>query len=238
MILNKPYTLLEIKKLTPEVSSFVFKAQDGARIDFIPGMFAMLQYKDAASGESIARAFSIANSPPSDSLEFIIAMIHGRFTSKLDLAKPGDIYYVSAPYGQFKFEIAASEKFLFLAGGTGIAPFMSMLRYAKQLGSSMDSVMLYSTKYANELIYHGELGEYCKSARFRLAVTVTRPQQGDGWSGLTGHMTAEMIAKNAPDYKERISYICGPPAFVKAMKDALTGLGVDEKSIKAEMWGE
>ena len=238
MIVNRPYVLREIKKLTPTVSSFLFKAQDGTSIDFTPGMFAMLQYKNQATGEAIARAFSIANAPPSDHLEFIIALIHGRFTSKLDAAKEGDTYYVSAPYGQFKFDINSSPKFLFLAGGTGIAPFMSMLRQAKQLGSQMDSYMIYSTRYANELIYKEELDEYSKNPKFRVAITVTRPQQGDGWTGQTGHVNADMIAKDCPDFKERISYICGPPAFVKALKDALTSLGVDQKNIKAEMWGE
>lgn len=238
MIVNRPYLLVEIKKLTPTVSSFVFKAQDGTSIDFTPGMFAMLQYKNSSTGETIARAFSIANSPPSDSLEFIIALIHGKFTSKLDTAKEGDLYYVSAPYGQFKFDINSSEKFLFLAGGTGIAPFMSMLRYAKRLGSGMDAYMIYSTKYANELIYEDEIERYCESPRFKITITVTRPQPGDGWTGVTGHVNADMISKNVPDLKERISYICGPPAFVKAVKEALVSLGIEEKNIKAEMWGE
>jgi ferredoxin-NADP reductase len=237
MILNKSYLLTEIKKLTSTVSSFVFRAQDGAPIDFTPGMFAMLQYKDPSTGEAIARAFSIANSPPSPELEFIIALIHGKLTSKLEVAKVGDLYSISAPYGQFKFEINSGEKFLFLAGGTGIAPFMSMLRYAKQLNAGIDTNMIYSTKFPNELIYKDELDEYLKDPKFRLDITVTRPQSGDGWTGTTGHVDAAMIAKNVPDLKERTSYICGPPAFVKACKEALTSLGVEEKSIKAEMWG-
>lgn len=238
MILNKSYLLAEIKKLTPTVSSFIFKAQDGTSIDFTPGMFAMLQYKDPSTGEAIARAFSIANSPPSEELEFIIALIHGKITSKLEAAKVGDLYSVSAPYGQFKFEIGSNEKFLFLAGGTGIAPFMSMLRYARQLNAKIDTKMIYSTKFANEMIYTDELGDYIKNSKFQLTTTVTRPAEGDGWTGLTGHVNAEMMSRSVPDLKERVSYICGPPAFVKACKEALLSLGVDEKDIKAEMWGE
>lgn len=238
MITNKPYSLVEIKKLTPTVSSYVFKAVDGTEIDFTPGMFAMLQYVDKSGGKNISRAFSIANSPPSDHLEFIIALIHGQLTSKLEEAKIGDKYLVSAPYGQFKFEINASKKFLFLAGGTGLAPFMSMLRYAKQLNADIDTNLIYSTKYANEMIYREELADYEKASECKLAITVTRPQEGDGWTGLRGHVDAAMIQNAAPDFMERISYICGPPAFVKAMKDALIGLGVDAKSIRAEMWGE
>lgn len=237
MIVNRPYSLVEIKKLTPTVSSYVFKAQDGTAIDFTPGMFAMLTYKDP-DGKAIARAFSIANSPPSDHLEFIVALIHGQITSKMEIARPGDIYYVSAPYGQFKFEMKSGEKYLFLAGGTGLAPFMSMLRQAKQQNVGIDTQTIYSTKFPNEIIYADELKEYEKTSKFKLTITVTRPQPGDGWTGLTGHVDAAMISRSVPDFKERVSYVCGPPAFVKAVKEALVSLGVDEKSIKAEMWGE
>ncbi|MDE1860628.1 MAG: hypothetical protein KGH72_02810, partial [Candidatus Micrarchaeota archaeon] len=68
MILNKPYQISSIKKTTKDVTSFTFKAQDGTSIDFTPGMFAMLTHVDPATGAKIARAFSIANAPPSDCL--------------------------------------------------------------------------------------------------------------------------------------------------------------------------
>lgn len=237
MIVNKPYALSEIKKLTPTVTSFVFAAQDEGSIDFVPGMFAMLQYRNDSTGYSIARAFSIANPPPSDKLEFIIAMIHGELTSKLEEAKVGDIYHISAPYGQFKFDINANQKFLFLAGGTGLAPFLSMLRYAKQLGAKTDCTIIYSVKYPDEIIDQSELDEMEKNG-LKVVVTVTRSKAGDGWNGETGHVNADMITKYAPDLKDRDSYICGPPAFVKALKDCLISLGVDSKKIRAEMWGE
>ena len=86
-VLNKKYVLSEIKKMTTTVSSFIFKSQDGASIDFTPGMFAMLMYK--GNEGSVSRAFSIANPPPSDYLEFMIALIHGSLTSKLEKAKAG-----------------------------------------------------------------------------------------------------------------------------------------------------
>lgn len=237
MILNQPYVLAEIKQVTPTVTSYVFKSQNGASIDFTPGMFAMLQYKDPSSGESVSRAFSMANAPPSDHLEFLISLIHGKLTSKLEVAKPGDVYYISAPYGQFKFVLDAGNKILFLAGGTGIAPFLSMLRFVKDNNKSVDCKLIYSVKFPAEIIDKVELDEMSTTLGLKTAVTITRPTEGDRWTGDTGHVNKDMILKYASDLKERISYICGPPAFVKAVKDALTELGVDQKKIKAEMWG-
>lgn len=115
MILNAPYVLADMLKTTPEVTTFTFKAQNGSSVDFTPGMFAMLTYNDPQTGEKVSRAFSMANSPPSDSLQFFISLIGGKLTSKLAVAKIGDVYQISAPYGQFKFDINSGNKLLFLA---------------------------------------------------------------------------------------------------------------------------
>ncbi len=200
-------------------------------------MFAMLEYRGVNTKESVARAFSIANAPPSDELEFLISLIHGRFTSKLDTAKVGDVYYVSAPYGQFKFDINSGSKFLFLAGGTGLAPFMSMLRLIERNGQKIDCAMLYSVRYPDEIIDKEELDRMSQRLGVKTSVTVTRPADGDGWSGEKGHVDSSMILRHVPDVKERTSYICGPPAFVKALKDALVSLGVSPNAVHAEMWG-
>ncbi len=237
MILNEPYVLSATKKTTPEVTTFTFKAQSGKSIDFSSGMFAMLTHIDKQTGEKISRAFSMANCPPSDSLQFFISLIGGKLTTKLAEANVGDVYYISAPYGQFKFDINSGNKLLFLAGGTGLAPFFSMLQYIISKGAKPDIVLLYSVKYPNDIIEKEELERMVQELGGKLVVTVTRPKPEDKWDGETGHVNADMIKKYVPDVTERVSYICGPPAFVKALKDGLTGLGVPEKEIKAEMWG-
>ncbi len=237
MILNKPYILSDIKKTTKDVTTFTFKAQDGASIDFSPGMFAMLTYVDPTTQQKTSRAFSIANCPPSGELQFFISMVKGQFTSKLESAKVGDTYLVSAPYGQFKLESNFGQKLLFIAGGTGLAPFFSMLKYIIGRGAKPDMVLMYSVRYPYDIIEQKALEEMVAQLGAKLAITVTRPAEGDGWTGDRGRMDAGMISRYAPDAKDRVSYICGPPEFVKALKSALLGLGVAEKDIKAEMWG-
>lgn len=237
MIIKKPYVIESIGRNNPDVFTFRFKAQDGAKLEFVPGMFAMVYYRDCNSTQEIGRAYSIANAPPSEYLEFMIAMVHGALTSRLELSKPGDVYYISAPYGQFKFDMNEGKKFLFLAGGTGIAPFFSMTRYARAQGKKLDSYLLYSAKYPNEIIGQKDLDDFADKSDLKVVITVTRPAPGDGWTGQTGHIDSDMIKKYAPDFVERIPYICGPPAFTTAVKQSLMELGFDEKRIKAEMWG-
>ncbi len=237
VVMNKPYAITSIYQSTKDVTTFRFESEDKTKVDFISGMFAMLTYKNKETGESVSRAFSIANSPPSEYFEFFISMINGQLTSKLAKAAVNDTYYISAPYGQFQFDINSGEKFLFLAGGTGIAPFFSMLRYANSLGKKLDCAVLYSVKYPYDIIEKKELDEFSTTMGLKTFVTVTRPAPGDGWTGPTGHVNGDMIKKLVPDFMERMSYICGPPAFVKALKDDLTAMGVNDREIKAEMWG-
>ncbi|MFP3215407.1 MAG: FAD-binding oxidoreductase [Candidatus Micrarchaeota archaeon] len=236
MIIKKPYYISEIIKETPDVTIFRFKSADGSVLDFSPGMFIMLYYK-ANTPDEIGRAYSIASAPGSDTIELIISMIHGRLTSKLEEAKVGDIYHISGPYGQFKFDPSKNKKVLFIAGGTGLAPFLSMLRYIKQKNLGIDVALMYSVRYPNEIIRRAELEEFEKSLNMKLVITVTRPQPGDNWSGETGHINEDMIKRNVPDFMERDPYICGPLAFTNAMKQALINIGVDVAKIKADVWG-
>jgi ferredoxin-NADP reductase len=236
-ITQKPYVMAGIFKDTPSVSIFTLRSQDGSKLSFDPGMFVMVTCNDSTTGEKITRAYSIASLPDSDTLELYISMVHGKFTSKLETAKEGDIYYVTGPYGQFRFSPKQDRKVLFIAGGTGIAPFMSMLKQIKGLNTGNDIVLLYSVKYPNEIIRRAELEQLGTELALRTVITVTRPQEGDGWDGETGHIDSEMIKRAVPDLPERSSYLCGPLGFVKAVKDSLVALQYPAERIKMDVWG-
>jgi ferredoxin-NADP reductase len=201
-------------------------------------MFVMISGIDKATQkEMVARAFSIASEPVSDVMEFFVVKEHGGHVSHFMEAQPGDPYIITGPHGQFKFTPEQNRKVLFIAGGTGLAPFMSMLRHIRRIKATNDVVLLYSVKYPTEIIRKDELYAMQQELSLKLAVTVTRPQPGDGWSGETGHISPDTIKKYAPDFLERTEYICGPLAFVKAMKDALSALNVPPTQVKADVWG-
>ncbi|MDE1823804.1 MAG: FAD-dependent oxidoreductase, partial [Candidatus Micrarchaeota archaeon] len=189
----------------------------------------------------LAKSFSIASDPASAVMElYIVKRSHMgtalEHTSHFVDAGIGDSYYVKGPYGQFRFIPSENRKVLFVAGGTGLAPFVSMLRQIDRLKSGNDVDLLYSVKYPTEIIRKEELGQLAKSINLKATITVTRPQPTDNWSGEKGHIDAEMIRRHSQDVAERACYICGPPAFVKAIKDALVSLGVKPERISADVW--
>jgi ferredoxin-NADP reductase len=93
-------------------------------------------------------------------------------------------------------------------------------------------VMLYSNKTEDDIVFKGELEEMQK-ADPHLIIKNVLTRQPD-WKGLRGHVDANMIKEQMPDYKERVFYICGPPSMNQAMKKALEGLSLREDQIKLE----
>jgi ferredoxin-NADP reductase len=240
-VTERKYELAEKIDETPEVLILKFMPEDGKPMPFEPGMFMMITGIDDTGKRYTGRAFSIASDPSTPGMEFMVIKepTHGDHIGRSHFvdAKIGDIFYLKGPNGQFRFDPKINGKVLFLAGGTGLAPFISMLRHIKVTSSKCDVVLLYSAKYPTEIIAKEELNSYVNDISIRLLVTITRPQLGDNWTGQTGHIDSDMIKKEAPDYMERVAYICGPLAFVKAVKDALTSLGVPQEMVKADVWG-
>ena len=240
-ITERKYVLAEKIDETPEVLILKFTSDDGKPWQFDPGMFMMITGIDDTGKRYTARAFSIASDPSAQGMEFMVIKepTHGEHIGRSHFmdAKVGDVFFMKGPNGQFRFDPSVENKVLFIAGGTGLAPFISMIRHIKATGSKSDVILLYSTKYPTEIISKDELNGYVKDLGIKMAVTVTRPQEGDGWTGQAGHVDKDMILKCSPDYSERTAYICGPLAFVKAVKEALAALGVPPARVKADVWG-
>jgi len=240
--IEKKYFVYEKIDETKDVLVIRFKPEDGKPLDFKSGMFIMISGIDKKSGKIMpARAFSISSDPASPILELLVAKEHPlnnsiHRTYFMDAAI-GDPFIVKGPYGQFSFEVDRDKKVLFIAGGTGLAPFLSMLRQINRLSANIDSVLIYSVRYPTDIIMKNELSELAKKLKLKEVITVTRPQPNDGWSGLTGHIDANTIKSQCPDYNEREVYICGPLAFVKAMQECLASLGVKKENVKADIWG-
>ncbi len=237
-LVKKKYIVSELVDETPEVLLIKFRPEDGNPIKFDPGMFFMISGIEASTGKVlVSRAFSIASEPSSEEMEYYIVKQHGDHKTHFMDSKLGDAYLISGPHGQFKFIPSVNKKVVFIAGGTGLAPFMSMLRHIKKLKTGNDVVLLYSVKYPTEIIRKEELFGYKDSIGAKIVVTVTRAAENDGWNGESKRIDSDMIKKYAEDYMDRVFYICGPLPFVNSMKEAIKALGVSDSNVWADVWG-
>ncbi len=226
-----------ISKITPdgqEVRVYTL-TPCGQKLDsFLPGQFAKLALKKNGT-TSISRPYSIASAPSPDGiLEFCIKMEKGQLTSLLEKACVGDVIEVDGPYGHFAY--SESKKTVLLAGGTGIAPMMSMARYIRNKEIKGEVVLIYSNKTEKDILYRKEL-ETFKQKGFIIVHTLTREEEGSPWKGERGRISKELVEKYVKDPQNSSWYFCGPLQMVTAFKQIALELGADPKKIKLEGWG-
>lgn len=212
-------------RLIPEkASGFSFK----------PGQFIALRQYDE-NKQVYRRMYSIASSPnkPGE-LEFTIRVL-GTFTQRLAALKPGARIELDGPYGMFVFDESKPNS-VFLAGGCGITPFMSMTRYALEKNLPNRITLFYSSREQCGTPYTQELREMeKKNPNFKLVITLTR-ETPSGWSGETGRIDEKMLKKYVGALEDPQYYICGTPDMSKGTKEMLLSLGVPKEQIHMEGW--
>ena len=191
-------------------------------------------------GVRTSRPYSISSSPKQRAYyEITVARIKDGFVSDffLDDVKVGDRFEANGPAGVFRFQpVFHSRKSLFLAGGSGITPFLSMTREIVDAALERDVVMLYGCRNSKAALYDEELRAYSeKYPNFKYYLVVS--DEDDSWNGETGFIDRNLIKRLVPDYAERTCYICGPQVMNDFCKKELEELGLPEKQIRREMFG-
>lgn len=199
-----------------------FRIDIGEKIDFKHGQFVMLILDD------IQRAFSIASLPCKDYIE-ITLKVEGQFTNLMNKAKVGDSISVRGPYGVFILD-ESQDNLVLIAGGVGIAPFMSMLRHLKN--SKRDTTLIYSAKTSENFVYFEELERICKKRHLNCVFTVTRGK----WKGRHGRISEGLIREVVPNLKKSVFKICGPEKMVDGVAGILLKMNVEKSRIRFEKW--
>ncbi len=214
-------------KRTEDVASFRF--DDGGGVDFRPGQFFQL-FLDW-EGEELSHYFSFSNSPTEKGyLEFTKKLSRSPFSSALRALQPGERVRMKLPMGKFIFE-GDSPKAAFLAGGIGITPIRSICKYLTDIASPCRVSVLYSARSPRDFIFRDDFAEMTEDNRnLSVIYTVTAQPPPDGWDGRTGRISAELVERELPDYRERVFYVCGPPGMV----EALMGMLRDEMGLPPE----
>ncbi len=224
---------IDIVKRTHNVKSFRFKIEKD--VAFKPGQFFFVTIK--ADGEERTKHFSFSNSPTEKGyVEFTKRITENPFSKALDRLKTGDWARLKMPYGSFTFE-GEYEKLTFLSGGVGITPIRSICKFITDKGLPTDIILLYGNNTEGDIIFRQDLDDIQKlNKNLRVVYTLTSPDiDKKAWPGRTGYIDAGMIKEEIPDYKNRVFYICGPPAMVGSLVNILKDkLGIREDKIKVE----
>ena len=183
----------EIESLTHDMKRLVLKLVDPPEMNFLPGQYAELYIP----GTEEHRAYSMANTPASDErAEFIIKVYPGgRFSGLLgdeveDGIKVGDSMKVRVPFGMFTMREKSEGDIIFIGGGSGMAPILSLLRHMAEKGIERKATFYYGARTKKDLFYLDEIQELGEQlpGEFRFVPALSEPED-DEWDGETGLIT-------------------------------------------------
>ena len=209
-----------------------------ADFQFRPGqsMDLTLLNPPETDAEGNSRAFSIASAPFDNDLMIATRMRDTAFKRVLRKAPPGLQVKIDGPGGSFVLHRKSEKPAVFLAGGIGITPFLSIIRQAGHDQSPHHMYLFYSNRRPEDAAFLDLLSEATKqNPNFHLIATMTETDKSHReWRGETGFINKDMLTKHLPSLQGPIYYLAGPPAMVAAMRRMLIGAGVDQDDMRTE----
>lgn len=221
---------------SPDVKTFCFQTESPSWFRYEAGQFITLQVE--IDGETHTRCYTISSSPsrPVCITITVKAEPGGKVSNWLHQhLKVGDFVKASGPSGIFSVHRNPAPKYLFLAGGVGITPLMSMTRWLFDLGLHTDVCFIQCARTPADLLFRSELEAIsARVSEFRVALVCEKPNPFGAWTGYSGRINQLMLELIAPDYQEREVFCCGPEPYMKAVRGVLQAAGFDMKRYHEE----
>lgn len=231
-------TLRRKIKVTPDIVDFVFKPSQ--KLAFTPGQYMEFTLAHPHSdSRGNRRYFTLASSPTENDVHLGIRFYEHSSSFKKALYRiNGSTKIIAAQIaGDFTLPSNFEQKLVFIAGGIGITPFRSMLKYMLDMQQRRDIVLFYVNRHTDEIMYKDVLSAAQTKLGVRMFFTLTDittiPRN---WPGLVGRINEQMILKTIPDYNERTYYLSGPPEMVKTNEQVLRQIGVRSEQIKKDFF--
>ncbi|NUM34862.1 MAG: hypothetical protein HUU50_09970 [Candidatus Brocadiae bacterium] len=226
--------ILSVRNETHDVKTF--RVANVSSISFIPGQYCIVSLPDNPQFSKTTKPFTFSHSPTQkEYLELTIKKM-GYFTSAMFELKEGDRLEIKGPVGEdLTFEESIQEDIVFLSGGSGITPFMSMIRYWAAKGLSNNLTLLYGNRTEKDIIYEKEL-DTIRERHPKLKIVHILDTPSSSWQGEKGRLSKEIILKYTSEPTKKLWYLCGPPPMVAAAKKILSELAVSEENWKVEPW--
>jgi stachydrine N-demethylase, reductase component len=214
-----------------DVKTFCFQTAQPSWFHYAPGQFITIEAE--IDGQKHSRCYTLSSSPSRPlCITISVKATGGKVSSWLHQhLKVGDTLRASGPSGIFSFYHHPADKYLFLAGGVGITPLMSMTRWLFDLGMHTDVCFIQCARTPQDLLFRTELEAISgRLPEFRVAwVCEKPPKYGAAWAGYSGRLNQLMLELICPDYMEREVFCCGPEPYMQAVRDVLIAAGYDMK---------
>ncbi len=226
-------TLKEKIKISPDIYDFIFTTPQ--KIQFLPGQY--LEWTLAVNKPDLRgnrRYFTLASAPSemekNQEMRLGVKFYDKPSTFKRDLRDLpiGGTIFAGSLSGEFVLPRDKNKKLVFIAGGIGVTPYRAILKQMIDTGEKRDIVILNSVKTREDIVYD-EIFKQAESLGVKTIHIVNNLKDGTQESNMrAGILSAEMIQKEIPDYRDRTFYISGPHGMVTAFENLLKGMGVSD----------
>ena len=229
--------LLRREGMAGEVAVFHFERPEG--FDFIAGQWCFVNVPDLGfqDDRGLKRPLSIASSPLDKELVFVTRLSDSAMKRTMAGMAAGAGVTLEAAQGSLMLPKETPAPLVFLAGGVGIAPFRSMIRYAADAPTGHRITLFYSNRTPEETPFLEELSRFGdRDGRISAIITMTRAGEGSMWSGRTGRLNPEMIKNGRLSWETAAYYIVGPPNMAAAMRETLDAMRIAPERITTELF--
>jgi Na+-transporting NADH:ubiquinone oxidoreductase subunit F len=233
-------TISEIIDYTHDVKGVTFKLAPGEQIDFEAGQYVQLITEPYAKvKQRVVRAYSISSPPEiKDSIQLIIRLVpEGICTTWVhNYLKVGDKVSFTGPYGDFELRETQADIF-FVAGGSGLAPIKSFLEHLQTVGTDRNMAFFFGARTPQDLYLVEEMRGFEKVfPHFTYIPVLSRAVPEDNWTGRLGRVMPH-FPEYLKDPANTEGYLCGSPAMIESVTQALTELGIPRNKIYFDSFG-
>jgi predicted ferric reductase len=232
--LRHPYRVSRVLRAAERTWEVAVAPTRGETLDFRAGQFVWLTL-DRSPFAVREHPFSIASAPANTEEVVFVIKEAGDFTRTIGEIPLGARAYLDGPHGHLILPKDEGKGVLFLAGGVGVVPILSQLRQLRAESDARSIKLLYGNRTAEQILYEDELG--AMSGEMNLEVVHLLAEPPEGWTGETGMLDPETVARHCPSEAERRDWfyvVCGPPPMIDGVQATLAGLGVPASRVLAE----
>ena len=231
---RQPYKLVEVRQENEATWTLALEPDGHAGLRFMPGQFAWITIERPPFSLR-QHPFSFAsNAEQPERLEFTIGEA-GDFTSTVGQLAVGEVVYIDGPHGTFSIDRYDGPGYVFIAGGIGAPPVMSMLRTMAARGSRKPAWLFYGNPTPEMITYAEELIELEQTLDLQIVHVLEDPP--DNWHGETGFINGDILDRHLPKNRnDLICFICGPVPMIDAMLQALDEIRVPLHNVHTEQY--
>ena len=224
------HTVKVVETILRTPSSLSIRMEKPNGFDYLPGQWAIFSID--CPGEVISKPLSFSSSPTEPFLEFTKRITGSPYCGGISSLESGSTVTFNGPTGSLVYR-EGMDNLVFLAGGIGITPVRSILKYIDDNERDVTRQLIYANRNIEEIAFGGELeSSVSSSSLFKLTNILESPTPE--WEGPAGFITGDIIRKQIPDLAGQTFFLCGPPIMVDCLLDDLKKLGVGEENINTE----